>query len=221
MLRKLLVVGALALFFGNCGLSALAKEKECNCKAIAEAKHGFCDTCNEGRIYGERLTSRQLYEALHGHNTETAKIHCDSCIRANEKNARCTSCKVSFAHKRMYRSPMAHAIALGKPYTAAKASHCDTCKKAFAHNEFCDECKVGFNAKRLYHSHAEHKQAKHAHEIIREAIKIARECENCAVAMVNNAKCEKCNARFQDGRCVSKKYNKEERKTKKHNHDDE
>lgn len=210
MLRKLMIIGAL-VSFGNCAVMA----GECNCKAVTEAKSGFCDSCNKGQIFGEKLTSRKLYEALHGHSVESAKMTCEGCKRASEKNGKCASCKIGFAHGRMYHSPMGHSMAVGESYSAEKSNGCSGCKKAFAKHGFCSGCNVGFVRGLIYRSRSQHHAAARAHEIIHDAITLSKKCEDCALAMVTNSKCEKCNIRFQNGRSISKRDHKGDERVQK------
>ena len=208
MLRKLLMGMCV---FGVCAfLIPHAVASDCSCKAIAKAKQGFCDACNKGQIFGEKLTSHKLYEALHGLNVETAKMKCSSCKRMAKKNGECVSCKVGFAHGRMYLSPVAHSIALGKPYSAEKASKCSTCKKAHTKHSFCSTCDVGFVNGRLYRSINNHVHALQSRDVVRSAIRMSKNCEDCAVAMVTHAKCEKCDVSFdKSGRAIKKPKDRE------------
>ncbi len=214
MLRKLLVVGV-SVFLCNVAIAGDKMEaKTCTCEVIIETGEGFCDVCNKGQIFGEKLTSRKLYETLHGHSVDTAKMTCDGCKRAVEKGSTCAVCKVGFASGHMYHSPMAHSMALGTPYSAEKASNCRGCKIAFAENSVCSKCEVGFLDGRIYHTRNRHNQAETAHKVIHVAILMSDKCEDCAIAMVTNSKCEKCNIRFQNGRSVGGAPADHERKKK-------
>lgn len=196
MSRKLLVlVGIVAVV----GLGPVAVAGECpGCKKVAETGEGFC--CGKGLAYGVQLTSKPLYEALAGVEVQPDKITCPGCKTAVKEQGWCSHCQIGMAQGKSYHSPMAYALAKGKPYTKEAAAHCEGCSEAFAANGFCTKCNIGFVAGRMFPDRASYDAALAAHKTLTEAAKIAAKCETCAVAMVTNGTCEQCHVTFKDGK---------------------
>ena len=82
------------------------------------------------------------------------------------------------------------------------AAFCGGCKTARKENTRCDHCNVGFAAGRAFKDMDLYKHALLALETLTKASETATKCEACAVAMVTNGTCDKCNVQFKDGKLV-------------------
>ena len=80
--------------------------------------------------------------------------------------------------------------------SAENAAKCDGCKTAFHSNETCTRCNVGFVAHRAFKGEENVSAAKAAFATLTKAVKAAKHCETCAVAMVIDGKCDHCNVGF-------------------------
>ncbi len=113
--------------------------------------------------------------------------------------------KCKMADSRIYSSPVAYALAKGIPTSKEMVAHCpkrcDGCKVAFKDSKCCDTCKVGFVGDRMFENEEDHRVALAAYQTLEKANFVAEGiCEDCAVAMVNDGRCDKCNVSFKDGR---------------------
>lgn len=171
------------------------------CDKVTKGDDGFC--CGKGKAFGVELTSESLYKALEGHKADAKEIHCPGCKEAFKTNGKCSHCNVAAAGGKMYRSWVSHTLAQGKPVSAKMAAFCGGCKTARKENGRCDHCSVGFAAGRAFKDTGLYKHALLAIETLKKASQAAAKCEACAVAMVTNDKCEKCNVQFKDGKLVT------------------
>jgi len=196
-LGSVVAVGLMGMFSGK------AVAEGCKgCKLVDKTGEGFC--CGKGRAFGVELTSKSLYEALVGHSFESSKITCSGCKTALKSNGKCEHCHVAAANGKFYKSPVAHALAKGKPvdvkHDADAGQGCPGCEKAIHENGRCDQCKVSFVAGRMFSSEDDYKAALAAHETLEHAAAAAKQCEACSVAMVTNGTCDHCKVKFEDGK---------------------
>ena len=201
MIRAWLVLGsAVAMAAG----SAPAMAGGCKgCDKVAKEGAGWC--CEKGKVFGMPLASKPLYEALAGRGMKKVYMEsrCEGCRTAAMNNGRCEHCKLGGAYRQLYGSPFAHAVALGEPYSADKAAHCGGCKKAHAGNGFCTGCGVGFVAGRMFKEKDGYDTALAALKTIMRAVATSQKCAACAVAMVTDGSCTKCNISYKDGKKTS------------------
>ena len=195
------VTTAVILVTAMLAFAAPAMAGDCKgCKTIMEKGEGFCAHCGKGKIFDVELSSQKLYDATAGKEVQVDKMKCGGCIKAAASNGSC--CGKSFANGKAYHSPVGHRLAMGKPYTEAKAGHCPGCREAFASHGFCTGCEVGFVAHRLFKGKESHDAALAAHQTLVKAAEVSKKCEACAVAMVTDGKCDHCNVSFKDGKPV-------------------
>ena len=70
------------------------------CSKIKTTGEGFCDHCGSGKIFGIKVTSRELYNALTGEEgmvEALKKSGCKGCKTAVEKSGACDHCRVCMA----------------------------------------------------------------------------------------------------------------------------
>jgi len=179
------------------------------CKEMAE-KGGWCDHCKVGFVSTVQTQSKKLYDALQGVAVSSDKAGgcgCAGCKAGMEKNGSCEKCNTHFANHAMYHSAVAARLAVGKPVSESDPT-CAKCKEYVAKNGvaatnemigWCDECKAGIVKGRRFETKESFEAAKAAYELVARAAKAAEKCEDCAVAMVTDSKCEHCNVTFKDG----------------------
>jgi hypothetical protein len=196
MIRRVLLSGAALLWLG--GASVMADDCT-GCQKMAQTGMGFCDECGHGKAFGVDLESKKLYEALSG--TEVKKLEdlkCKGCQDAVRTNGTCTRCKLGAARRQLYKSPVAHAIAIGRYAPADKTPKC--AKTSEPHKDgWCDSCGIGMVGGQFFKNKDMFNAASKAHEILVRAVKTAEQCEDCAVAMVLDGKCDKCKVAYKNG----------------------
>ncbi len=207
MLRTLLMVSAGVLMAGpgspvRAQEGGEADEVRCDkCVFIEAGEQDFCDTHGKGRIFGAKVTSKKLFEALAPiKHTREALQKCPGCRKAADTKSKCDTCGKNLVGLREYRSPVAHKLAKGREVRHEAAFQCDECKKAWAQDGSCSACKLHFAGKRMFKNSDEHKAALAAHDTLTKAVET--KCEGCSVAMVTDGKCDHCNASFKDGKPV-------------------
>lgn len=201
MLRKTLVV-LLAMGAVGFGLRAIAGEG-CDEHATLARDSG---AQGDYVVFGIEIKSEKLRKALAGFEMDESKIRCPGCKAAMKTDGRCEHCHVSMAHGKAYRSPVAYALAKGKPVTEEQVKSCpekcDECVKAYGENGFCKGCGVGFVAGRMFSNEEDYDAAKAAYATLTRAVKASDSCEGCAVAMVTDGTCDQCKVDFKDGKLV-------------------
>ena len=153
------------------------------CEPIKKTGQGFCDHCGAGKIYGVKMSSRKLYDALAGDAKaldKAKKSPCPGCKAAANKNGACEHCKIFVADGRVFHSATAQALARGKKIDVEKMK-CAGCKYAAKSSGTCEGCNVRFVADRKYSSEGFHAAAKKAFATVKAAAKDAAHCEDCAV----------------------------------------
>lgn len=181
------------------GVSTPAMAGDCEgCDLVAKNGEGF--HCGKGLMYGVDLTSKKLYDALAGHEVQIDTVKCPGCKAAAKTNGICSHCNVGLAGGKLYHSMLSHKLAKGSPTSTEKVGQCFSCKTAYKKHGRCTACDVGFVSKRMYKEKGEYEAALAARTTLVAAVKLSEKCETCAVAMVSDGKCEKCNIRFKDGK---------------------
>lgn len=205
MVRTKLIGIVLALAFAASAHwmpSAAAGGKCPGCAKVAEKGEGSC--CGTSYAFGMKIESKKLYAALAGMKVDAEKVGCPGCKNAIAHDGDCEHCGVHAANGKVYRSPVAAVLAKGTPMSGevveACPKRCDACKVAFEKNEMCSGCGVGFVAGRMYKGEKDYKAALVAHKTLEHAVKAASHCEDCAVGLVMNGSCDKCNVKFEDGK---------------------
>lgn len=196
-MRRFALGTVLALVAGGFVGSALAGGECCD---KAKAENAWCGHCKTGFFAGQVIKSEGLHKALAG-TPAPADAKCDGCKKAMAANGTCDHCHVAFANKMMYHSMVAHDLAIGT-CTAEKDMKCEACKKNAAGNGWCDACKKGMVGCFAFSDKAAYDKAVTALNTLKEAMKAADKCEGCAVAMVTDGKCAKCNVSYKGGKKV-------------------
>ncbi len=194
-------------FVGVAAWTGTAFAGDCKgCAKIKEKGEGFCSHCGSGKIFGVKLASKKLYDALAGDEAGIKKLKessCTGCNTAAEKDGACKHCGLFVANGRVYRTATAQALARGKPVKEEHLKSCYNCAKAAKEDGHCTACDVHFVAHRSYKSKTFHEAALKAYETIKAAVKDAAHCETCAVARVGDGTCKACKVSFKYGKPVS------------------
>jgi hypothetical protein len=89
-------------------------------------------------------------------------------------------------------------LAKGKVIDLDQEMKCDGCAKAAeAGQGFCEHCSGGIVAGRYFQGRDSYDQAVTALVVIEKASKA--HCEECAVALLTDGKCEHCNVQYKHG----------------------
>lgn len=191
---RMLLTGAMTVLLA---LPALA---ECTCKT-ARVEGGWCGDCNKGYVAGITVASRKLYDALQGKPVNEADIRCPGCRKAMAAGGTCDSCRISYSGKQAFRSPFAAALAAGQRVKSEEIT-CPTCRGNADQHGWCDSCKAGIVHHRVFKEREAYDRAVKAWEILAASTKELGHCEQCAIAMATNGRCEQCKESFQDGKPI-------------------
>ncbi|MCZ6684130.1 MAG: hypothetical protein O7B26_13200 [Planctomycetota bacterium] len=177
--------------------------EECTCKDIKKTGAGWCSECKGGAMYGVKLTSAKLYEALQGKKVkDVEKMKCAGCKTAATKGGTCKHCKVAFHDGKSFHSPVSATLAKGKKVEPDKIK-CKGCKSASTKGGgFCTGCDAGIVKGLSFKGKDDFKAAKNAMTTLTKAAKTVSDCEACAVAMVTDGKCAACKVQFKDGKAA-------------------
>lgn len=207
MLRTVLTAMSVLILTGA-AVPALADECK-GCDKIAKGSDGFC--CGKGSVFGVKLTSQKLYDALKGREVSQKDIRdfrCSGCKRAEKTNGSCDQCR--FVGGKMYSSWLAYTLAKGAPMSAELVKACPKkcgtqCNRALKKDGRCSSCEIGFVAGRMFESGELYEAALAAYTTLKKAAKTASSCEQGAVAMVADGSCSKCKLTFKNGKIVPNK----------------
>lgn len=204
MLKKFAVL--LSVAFVYAGVASVSAGGCKGCTEMVRAGHGSC--CGKSMAYGVKLASQKLYNALAGQvltAKDVAQCPCSDCKKAATTKESCDLCR--FAGGKLYNSGVAYALAKGQPMpaelVAACPDRCDQCKVAHKANGRCNKCNVWFVADRMFETEADYLAAVAAYKTLKKAATTTKHCEKCAVAMVTDGSCSKCNVKFENGRVAS------------------
>jgi len=207
MLKRIVIALSLVLAYASTAPATAGGCGGCKgCSKAAQSGHGPC--CGKGKAFGVALASQKLYDALAGQDVSASDVEncsCPNCKTAASCQGCCDQCM--FAGGKKYASQVAYRLAKGKPMpaelVAACPKRCDECKTAHAKNGKCKKCGVGFVADRMFENDSDYQAALAALQLIEKAAKTAKHCEQCAVAMVTDGRCDKCNVSYKNGRMAS------------------
>lgn len=134
--------------------------------------------------------------------SEAKNCPCDDCKSvAKTGEGSCDRCK--YTAGKMFKSPVAYALAKGtlvsREKTASCPKSCGDCNVAFKDSKQCKKCKVGFVAGRMFTKDADYQSALVAYKTLQKSVAASKMCEDCAVALVMDGNCDKCNVKFKDG----------------------
>lgn len=197
-MRKVSILAACVLALGIIAAPTLAGE-DCSCKEIKKVGYGYCKGCSTGTLFGVKLSSAKLYDALAGHDMDMSKVKCSGCKAAAKTNGTCDKCNVSIADGKAYHSMASYSLALGKEVKTDKIK-CKSCKEAAYNNGFCEGCSKGMVAHRMFKPRSQYDAAKNGLALITKAA--SAKCEGCAVAMVQDGTCASCKLAFKGGKKV-------------------
>lgn len=171
------------------------------CCAKAKANDAWCGNCKIGFFADESMQSEKLHKALQGKKVDVAMVKCDGCKKAIATNGKCEECDMYVVKGVVYKSPVSYKLMSGEAKNPEEcAAKCKGCGEACKNGGWCEGCEAGFVAGRMYKGKDDYKAAKEAHMTLANAIKAAKKCEACAVAMVTDGTCGQCKVSFEDGK---------------------
>lgn len=130
---------------------------------------------------------------------------CGKCCSVEEYKAamQAGACGGSALKAAAGRSSVAARLAAGSKATDRQPG-CAACRKSLGRPEavregWCDACNAGVVHGRVYEGKGVYEAAKSAYNLLVSAVKVARECEDCATALVTGGTCTKCHRSFKGG----------------------
>lgn len=195
MVRSVLTLGCFVLFMG----AVAPAQAGCpGCEDVAKKGEGF--HCGQGLVFGLKLSSEKLYQAVAGKEVDVEGMKCPGCVTAAKTNGVCAHCKVAMSGGKMYRSMAAYTLAKGSPIAEGQECSCPGCKTARAEDGFCSACEEGFVSGRLFKGKESHDAALAAHKTLASAIDLAKHCVGCGIAAVTDGTCPSCKVSYKDGK---------------------
>ena len=169
---------------------------DCTC-AVAKVKNGWCRDCKVGYFDGVKLKHEKLLSALKGRAVDIRALKCESCRKALASDGFCKECNAGFVNKARYTSWVAYRLARGETRDTSKIT-CSSCQSNAKDSGWCDSCKLGMVGPRAFEDKVGFKWAERARAVLVSAA--SADCEQCAVAMVSNGRCDACNTQFKGGK---------------------
>ncbi len=205
MIAGMTLLALLLAFAEPAPSSPMTKAPVCTCDTIKRTD-GWCELCKVGYLVGVKIESASFFELLdaHGHQIDPRLLVCDPCRVLYESHGYCPRCHVGFVGKQMYFSKLTYYLARGKVSDAGGIT-CTTCLTNAQKSGWCSVCKIGMVGHRAYRDRSEFEQTAKLREILISAIPLEKECWSCALAMINDGTCLKCNTSFLGGHRVPAK----------------
>ena len=180
------------------GAATATEDPAGNCCAKPKAENGWCDHCKVGYLNDHQIKSRKLFDALAGQKVDPAKVTCEGCKEPLKNNGYCDHCKVYFRDGKMYASFVSYELLAGKRVHPSLIA-CRSCNKAAEVDGRCGNCDKGYLDHRLYGAKEDYTRAYYAQRALLAAINAQDRCEDCAIALVMNATCDKCKVTYRNG----------------------
>lgn len=192
---------ALTLAFVMWAVPAVAAECTCD---VNKVKGGWCAKCEAGYLAGVRIKSEFLFEVLdaHGHDIDPSAIRCDSCKEARKSNGFCEKCRRGWIDNKLYMSRLTYHLTKGEPRILSDIK-CAACRNDAAKGGWCEKCRVGMVGNVAITDKTDFDHALTAYRRLLDAVQMLDRCEMCAVALMSDGRCTKCNKTYKDGKVVS------------------
>lgn len=184
------------------GTNAKTASGKAACQKGAQCQKGVAAKTAAGKAACQKGAQCQKGIAA---KTAAGKAACQKGAQCQKGATACANCphgNVTIANGMAFKSPVAATLASGMPMTKTlDQMKCPDCKAAaVAGKGWCDTCQKGIVGNRVFKDKKAYDAALASHELLVKAAKVATKCEDCAVAMVTNGTCTKCNVSFKDGK---------------------
>ena len=181
---------------------AAAPGPGCTCPT-AQLKGGWCHDCNVGYLAAVKIKSELLFEVLdaHGHDIDPTAIGCSQCKKARESDGFCEKCRMGWVDKKAYMSRLTYHLAKGDPQDLSKIA-CPVCRKNARTCGWCESCKVGMLGSTAVTDRTDFAHAAKAYQRLLAAIQLLSKCETCAIAMMSDGSCLKCQVSYLSGKKI-------------------
>ena len=198
LVASLVVIGA-----GEATHPPKVDPDQCTCPK-AKIHNGWCAHCKVGHVASVKVPSALLFEAIdaHGHDFDVASLRCSTCRAASKSSGYCNACRFGFVNGQAYLSRLTYLLAKGKA-TGLATHHCTTCRKHSGRFGWCQKCQRGMVGHFAYADRTVFEQTVREVRRLQSAIAKLKDCELCAIAMITDARCPKCNIHYKEGKQVS------------------
>jgi hypothetical protein len=195
------VISMLVVLLAHLPLGLQGPSDRCWCPQ-AVACDGWCRKCGAGYFSGVRIESRALYDALdaHGHEVFADRTKCDVCRGLIRTGGFCEACQMGFIHGVGYFGRLGYHTAAGQRVDPALLSQLLRWGGSpLSPDGWCPARAVGLVGTRVFVDWAHFHRARQYLAILRSATIRANRCEDCAMAMVADARCPFCAIEYSEG----------------------
>ena len=189
--------------------AAPASVTECRCD-VYKLKGGWCSKCETGHLAGVRNKSEFLFEVLdaHGHDIDPSAIRCGICKEARKSNSFCDQCRRGWIDNKVYMSRLTYHLTKGEARVLSDIK-CATCREGAAKGGWCEKCRLGMVGNVAIKDKTDFDHAAEAYRRLLDAVRLSSRCEMCAVALMSDGRCTKCNKSYKNGEIVSGEQQKD------------
>ncbi|MCH7885518.1 MAG: hypothetical protein IIC01_09740, partial [Planctomycetes bacterium] len=197
LVASLVVIGA-----GEAADPPKADPDKCTCPK-AKIHNGWCARCKVGYAASVKVPSALLFEAIdaHGHDFDVASLRCSTCRAASSSSGFCSTCRMGFVNGQAYLSRLTYLLAKGKAKDPV-THNCATCRGNSGRFGWCRQCQRGMVGHFAYADRTVFEEAVREVRRLQSAIAKLKDCELCAIAMITDARCPKCNIHYKEGKRV-------------------
>ena len=177
----------------------------CTC-VRARQDNEWCKHCDLGYVAGIKISSKLLFEEIdaHGHDIRPESIECKTCQVALKFSGFCKKCRMGFVQGQAYLSPLTYQLAKGTKKSLGEMS-CTKCKKNAAAYGWCGTCNTGMVGHVAITNKTDYAKAVAAYDILKSAVRALARCEMCAISIIYDGRCDRCNLSYRNGSKVANK----------------
>ncbi len=176
--------------------------EECPCP-MARQQDAWCDVCDVGYVASVEVPSRYLFDVLdtHGHSLDLSTFDCDSCRTAIAAEGFCEEHHVGFVAGKVYFFRLSYELARGEIVDVSRIE-CPVCRKNARTRGWCETCKIGMVGRVAIHDGDAYRRITQSIHILHLANEAAKQCEDCAAALVTDTECPVCRILYRDGKAL-------------------
>lgn len=164
---------------------------------------GWCERHGIGYVGSVKIRSWLLYEIMdaHGHTLDFSNLQCPECRKAMTTDGYCEEHKIGFVAKKAYFSRLTFELARAEKRDLLKIS-CPVCWRNASDRGWCETHQVGMVGDRAILGRERWDHVAKAIGILEIAEKMSEQCEQCAMAIVTDARCPYHRITYKDGHPV-------------------
>jgi hypothetical protein len=154
----------------------------------------------EGTIAGLRVPPG-LLDVIDpgGHSVDPGQIYCPECLTAFVSDGYCLRSQIGYVDGRAYVSRLSYLLAKDGERINATTLTCSTCRAHLQEPGWCDGCGRGVVGLAAIRNRDDFNEILMHWQRLHKAIRLASQCDVCAIAFFTHGRCTRCRIDYKDG----------------------